>query len=180
MAKLKIAVVEDDEILSKVITEELKEAGYEVEQAFDGEAGLALVQKMKPDLVLCDLLMPKKKGMDVLKELKESPATRDIPVMILTMLGRDDDIKQGLQLGANDYIVKSQHAVGEILEKIKDFFAKEAHPEAMRAKAEGANGIEEPKKDVKDMPMSEVGDSVPEEKEPPSSAETTASQGKKQ
>jgi DNA-binding response OmpR family regulator len=159
----KIAVVEDDEILSKVIAEELQDAGFEVEQAFDGEAGLALVQKMKPDLVLCDLLMPKKKGMDVLAELKESPATTDIPVMILTMLGRDDDIKQGLQLGANDYIVKSQHAVGEIVDKIKKFFEEEAHPGAKQTKQNPPAGGE-PKKDVKDMPMSEVSEAGEEKK----------------
>ena len=63
----------------------------------------------------------KKHGFDVLKDLKASPTTRDIPVIIITMLGSDEDIKKGLQLGAEDYIVKSQHAVGEMVEKIQKF-----------------------------------------------------------
>lgn len=132
MAKQKIVLIEDDQILSKVLFEELKESGFEVQQAFDGEAGLALVQSVKPSLVLLDLVLPKKHGFDVLAELKKSPATKDIPVIILTMLGQDEEIKKGLRLGANDYIVKSQHAVAEIVEKINQFFGKEQHPEAKK------------------------------------------------
>ncbi len=132
MSKLKIVLVEDDEILAKVLYEELLEADFDVFQAFDGEEGLNLAKSKKPDLVLLDLVLPKKPGFDVLEELKKSPVTHDIPVIVLTMLGRDDDIKKGLRLGANDYIVKSQHAVGEIVEKVKNFFGKEQHPEAKK------------------------------------------------
>ncbi len=134
MTKLKITIVEDDEVLAKVLKEELDEAGFDVSQAFEGEAGLATVKEKKPNLVLLDILLPKKSGFEVLEALKESPETRTIPVIMLTMLGSDDDIKRGLKLGANDYIVKSQHAVAEIVEKVKDFFAKESHPEAMQPK----------------------------------------------
>jgi len=127
--KTKIVLIEDDQILVKVLFEELKEAGFEVEQAFDGEEGLNLVKSSKPDLVLLDLVMPKKHGLEVLAELKKDPQTSAIPVIIITMSSGDEDVKRGLQMGANDYIVKSQHAVAEIIEKIKNFFAKEAHPE---------------------------------------------------
>ncbi|MDP2598335.1 MAG: response regulator [Candidatus Liptonbacteria bacterium] len=127
MSKVKILLVEDDEVLAKVIYEELTEAGFEVFQAFDGETGLALAHEKKPDLMLLDILLPKINGFDVLEILKKSPDTR-IPVIILTMLGSDDDIKKGLGLGAIDYIVKSQHALPEIVEKVKAFFAKEEHP----------------------------------------------------
>jgi len=130
MAKIKIVLVEDDEILSKVIYEELKDEGFDVFQSFDGEDGLKLVRSKKPDLVLLDIILPKKNGFEVLEELKKSPDTKDIPVIVLTMIGKDEDIKRGLRLGANDYIVKSQHAIAEIIEKIKDFFEKEQHPEA--------------------------------------------------
>ncbi|MBI5222056.1 MAG: response regulator, partial [Candidatus Magasanikbacteria bacterium] len=105
-----------------------------VVNAFDGEAGLAAVGKEMPNLVLLDLVLPKKHGFEVLAELKKSPETRDVPVIILTMLGADDDIKKGFGLGADDYIVKSQHAVAEIVEKVKDFFAKESHPEGKKPK----------------------------------------------
>ncbi len=130
MAKTKIILIEDDEILSKVIYEELKDANFDVMQSFDGEDGLKKVRSKRPDLVLLDIILPRKNGFEVLEELKKSPDTKDIPVIVLTMIGKDEDIKRGLQLGANDYIVKSQHAVAEIVEKIKGFFEKEQHPKA--------------------------------------------------
>lgn len=124
MNKTKIVLIEDDEILAKVLYAELKDADFEVVQTFDGESGLALVKAQKPDLVLLDLILPKKHGFEVLTELKKSPETSGVPILILTMLGSDEDIKKGLQLGADDYIVKSQHAVGEIVEKVKNFLVK--------------------------------------------------------
>ncbi|MEA2112550.1 MAG: response regulator [Patescibacteria group bacterium] len=129
MKDIKIVLVEDDEILSKVIKEELEEANFKVHLATDGEKGLDLATSKKPNLVLLDLMLPKMHGFEVLENLKKSPETAKIPVMILTMLGSDDDIKKGLLLGANDYIVKSQHAVGEIVDKVKEFFVSESNPE---------------------------------------------------
>lgn len=132
MAKLKIALVEDDEILSKVLMEELTECGFEVHQAYDGEKGIEVIKSIKPNLVLLDVVMPKKNGFDVLEILKKEMDLKTIPVIMLTMMGSDDDIKKGFQMGANDYIVKSQHAVGEIVEKVKNFFEKESHPEGAK------------------------------------------------
>lgn len=129
MSAQKIVLIEDDEILSKVLSTELEDAGFKMAQAFDGEAGLALVRSEQPDLVLLDLILPKKHGFVVLEELKKSPDTKAIPVIILTLLGEDEDIKKGLRLGADDYLVKSNHAIAEIVEKVKNFFAKERHPE---------------------------------------------------
>ena len=75
-------------------------------------------------LLLLDLMLSKKHGFEVLEELKKSPDTKAIPVIILTLLGEDGDIKKGLSLGADDYIVKSEHAIGEVSEKIKNFLEK--------------------------------------------------------
>jgi len=127
MKKAKIVLVEDDAILSKVIDEELSEAGFDVIKTFDGPKGLAVIKSKKPDLVLLDLMLPGMHGFEVLSEMKKDPEVQSIPVIILTMLGSDDDIKKGIQLGAVDYIVKSQHAVGEIIDKIKDFFTEGKH-----------------------------------------------------
>ncbi len=124
ITKFKIVIIEDDEILSKVITEELGDAGFEAIQAFDGQQGLESVKSKKPDLVLLDIMMPKMNGFEVLEEIESDSQIKDIPVIILTVLGSDDDIKKGLQLGAKDYIVKSQHAVAEIVEKVKQFLEK--------------------------------------------------------
>ena len=122
MKKIKIVLIEDDEILSKVIDEELESSGFDVIKSFDGIDGLEVVKDKKPDLILLDLVLPKMHGFDVLSELKDDPSTKDIPVIILTMLGGDEDVKKGISLGAEDYIVKSQHAVGEIIDKVKSFF----------------------------------------------------------
>jgi DNA-binding response OmpR family regulator len=148
----KIVLIEDDEILSKVLYSELTDGGFEVSQAFDGEAGLALVRSKQPDLVLLDCILPKKHGFVVLEELKKSPETKAIPVIMLTLLGEDEDIKKGLRLGANDYLVKSSHAVGEIVEKVKGFFAKEQHPESAQ-----------PKEQTYEVPLHKSPEAVQEE-----------------
>jgi DNA-binding response OmpR family regulator len=121
-------LAEDDLILSKVIKEELESAGYEVSHVKDGDAAIKFIEKKKPNLVLLDILMPKVNGMEVLEHVKASSATKEIPVVMLTMLSSDDDIKEALKLGASDYIVKSQHAVGEIVEKVNEFFDKGPRP----------------------------------------------------
>lgn len=130
MPKQKIVLVEDDETLSEVLYSELTEAGFDVTPAFDGNEGLKQVKEKKPNLVLLDIILPEKTGFEVLEELKKSPDTAKIPVIILSLLGEDEDIKKGLKLGADDYIVKSSHAIAEIVEKVKNFFAKESHPQA--------------------------------------------------
>ncbi len=122
MKKNKILLIEDDPVLSKVINEELKENDFQVFLADDGEKGIKLAKTKKPDLILLDLILPSKHGFDVLEELKAFSGTNDIPVIIMTMLSSDEDIKKGLKLGATDYIVKSQHSVAEIIENIKNFF----------------------------------------------------------
>ena len=128
MPKQKIVLIEDDETLAEVLYAELTEAGFDVSPAFDGKEGLKQVIEKQPDLVLLDLILPEMHGFEVIEELKKSRETEKIPVIILSLLGEDEDIKKGLKLGADDYIVKSSHAIAEIVEKVKNFFAKESHP----------------------------------------------------
>lgn len=120
MKKLKIVLIENDEVLSIVIKEELSKAGFNIFLAIDGEKGIKLVQSKKPELVLLDLVIPKKSGFEVLQELKKDPKTKDIPVIILTTLSMDEDIQKTIRLGATDYFVKSQHTALELIEMIKD------------------------------------------------------------
>ncbi|HUC31339.1 MAG TPA: response regulator [Candidatus Paceibacterota bacterium] len=145
MDKTKILLIEDDQVLSKVLYEELSEAGFEVLRAYDGEVGLQLALEKNLDLILLDVVLPKKDGFEILEAIKKSPGASGTPVIILTMLGIDEDIKKGLQLGADDYIVKSQHALPEIVEKVKNFFAKEGHG---RAKQSSADWHEVPQPDA--------------------------------
>lgn len=116
---IKILVVEDEEILLTALSEELKQEGFEVVGAKDGVEGVAKAASEKPDLVLMDLVMPKLDGLGALKQMKESPATKDIPVVILTNLSDYDKISDALGMGAMDYLVKANYRLEELVGKIK-------------------------------------------------------------
>ncbi len=79
---------------------------------------MPLTRKELPDLILLDLVLPKKSGFDVLTELKADPELKNIPVIVSSNLGQDEEIKRALQLGAMDYLVKSQHPINEVVEKV--------------------------------------------------------------
>ena len=98
--------------------------GYSVERAYDGQSGLDLAKQSKPDIILLDVIMPKLDGFSVLKELKKDPSLKSVPVLLLTNLGQEDDIKKGRELGATDYFVKSNHSPSEIVDKVKSILAK--------------------------------------------------------
>lgn len=118
--KKKIALVEDDKILSDILSDGLKEAGFEVLRAFDGEEGLKLVEKEKPDLVLLNILMPKMDGLTVARRLKSNAQTMDIPIIILTVLEKGEPVAKTLESGVCDYLVKSKFKVEEIVAKVKE------------------------------------------------------------
>lgn len=120
MAK-KILFVEDESALQRALTSILSEKGYEVLSALDGEMGLELAQKEIPDLVLLDLVLPKKDGFEVLSGLKQDPSTKNIPVIILTNLESSQDVEKALQIGATTYLVKTNYKLEEVVEKITPF-----------------------------------------------------------
>ncbi|MFZ2167665.1 MAG: response regulator [Minisyncoccia bacterium] len=115
---MKILVVEDEEALAKIFAEKLNEAGYLIEIAGDGEAALSLAKSFNPDGIVLDLRIPKKDGFEVLEALKMDEALRAIPVIVVSNLMLDTDIKRALQLGAADYFVKAEHPINAIVEKI--------------------------------------------------------------
>jgi len=100
--KAKILFIDDDNFLRKVYKSELTEQGYEVFLAADGEEGFKMAEEEDPDLIILDMIMPKKNGFEVLTELQDNPKTKNIPVVILSNLGQEDDVKKGLDLGAVD------------------------------------------------------------------------------
>lgn len=116
--KAKILFVDDDNFLRKVYQSELGDQGYDVILAQDGEEGLEKAKISDPDLIILDMIMPRKNGFEVLTELQNNPATSNIPVIILSNLGQDDDIKKGLDLGAVDYLVKDNITLNTIVEKV--------------------------------------------------------------
>lgn len=121
--KKKIVIIEDDKILLKALNVELLGDEFEVFSAIDGCAGLELILKEKPDLILLDLVMPKLDGFAVLSALKNNKDTVHIPVIILSNLTQDDDVKRGLELGAKDYIKKTSTDLRELTKKINHFLS---------------------------------------------------------
>jgi two-component system cell cycle response regulator len=121
---MKLLIAEDEEILLKVLREKFEKEKFTVITATDGASVIPLVKSGKPDLILLDIILPKKNGLDVLRELKASPETDNIPVIIMSNLGDDEKIKEGLSLGADDYLVKTQHPINEVVEKVKEFQIK--------------------------------------------------------
>ena len=115
----KIVVVEDEPILLKALNLELLSADFVVFSASNGEAGVELITKEKPDLVLMDAMMPKMGGFEALGLLKKQASTKEIPVIILSNLGQDSDKEKAAKLGAVDYFVKSSTDLEVLVERIK-------------------------------------------------------------
>lgn len=120
MSKEKIALVEDDLILSKVLFEELKEAGYEVVRAYDGESGLKILQEEAPALVLLDLLLPKRNGLSILKEFRADEKNAKIPVIILTNSVELHDVAGAVESGAEMYLIKNEQNIKSIIKTVRE------------------------------------------------------------
>ena len=115
----KILFIEDESALQQTLGDFLRQQGYAVISALDGEAGLEAIRKERPDLVLLDLILPKKHGMDVFREMHADPATASIPVIVLSNVESSDTVRQALELGAKAYLVKTNYSLDEVLEKVK-------------------------------------------------------------
>lgn len=115
----KILFIEDEPALQKTFGDFLSQEGYEMVSALDGEKGLELAKIEKPDLILLDLILPKKHGFEVLKSLKEDEATQDIPIIVLTNLESMGDVEKTIELGATTYLIKASYSLEEVVQKIK-------------------------------------------------------------
>jgi DNA-binding response OmpR family regulator len=115
---MRIVIVEDEKALADILRDEFRERGLDADIASDGEAALALIRKTRPELVLLDLLLPKKDGFAVLEELKADPNLLATQVIVLSNLAQDEELKKALMLGAKDYFVKAQHPLKEIVDKV--------------------------------------------------------------
>jgi len=118
MTKQKILVIEDDRSLADVIRYNLKQAGYEVYWAFDGQDGIHQAQLHLPDLIVLDLMLPVVDGLEVCRRLRASPQTKDILILMLTAKGEESDHLVGFTVGADDYVVKP-YSVKILLERIR-------------------------------------------------------------
>ena len=102
----KVLICDDELYILESVSYVVREEGYNVTTAEDGEEALRLVRAEAPDLVLLDIMMPKKNGFEVCREIKADPATRGIYVILLTAMGQERDVVEGYQSGADDYLAK--------------------------------------------------------------------------
>ncbi len=115
----KILLVEDDEGLAQVYVTRLDIEGFEVKRVPNGEDALASALQFKPDLILLDVMMPKVNGFDVLDILRNTPETTNIKVIMLTALSQEADRKKAEEMGVDDYLVKSQVVISDVVERVK-------------------------------------------------------------
>jgi DNA-binding response OmpR family regulator len=120
--KKRVLFVEDEEALQRTLGDALEKRGWELFKATDGERGLELAKKELPGIILLDIILPKKNGFEVLQELRADPATRNIPVMILTNLEGSADVEQALEYGATTYLVKANYNLEDIITKITNVY----------------------------------------------------------
>lgn len=117
----KVLIVEDEEFLITALKDNFESEGCVVDTAHNGEEAMDQIKKNRPNIILLDLLMPKRDGFYVLEEVKKNPEWKLIPVIVLSNLGGDAEIKRALEMGADDYFVKSQHPIEEVIEKVKEY-----------------------------------------------------------
>jgi len=117
-----ILLVEDDPFLSSILQLKLDKENFKTIRAADGEEALNLLveQGIRPDLILLDLILPKKNGFEVLETIRQDPTLEKLPVVIISNLGQPSDIDRGKALGVIDYFVKAKLSVDELVNKIKE------------------------------------------------------------
>ncbi len=115
----KILVVEDDKFLSSAYRAKLSKSDFEVELARDGSEALEILKKFTPDIILLDLVMPVMDGFATLEEIKKIDKLRKIPVIVASNLGQKEDLDKATALGADDYIIKSDMSLAELVAKLE-------------------------------------------------------------
>ncbi len=131
--KIKILIVDDNGDIRSMYAEVFKKSGFfEVEEAIDGLDGLDRATKNIPDVIFTGIIMPRMDGFDLMRSLKKNVSTKDIPVLISSHMGREEDQKTAMDLGAKDFIVKTMNTPNEIMEKVKAMF----NPDIYRLKIE--------------------------------------------
>ncbi len=124
MGMKKILIVEDDLFLSNAYRVKLAKSGFETKQAMDGEQVFTALSTYTPDLIILDLVIPKKDGFEVLKELRASEKWKSIPVIVISNLSQQEDIKKILSLGVVTYLLKISVSLEEIIKKVNEILSK--------------------------------------------------------
>lgn len=121
---IKILIIEDDTMLNKIYQTKLGILGYQVVAAYDGEEGLKKIETENPSIVLLDLMLPKKNGYEVLEAVKQNLQLSRIPIILLSNLGQEEDVKRALALGAVDFLVKSNVKLETVINRVESILQK--------------------------------------------------------
>jgi DNA-binding response OmpR family regulator len=119
--KKKIVVVEDELMLAEMYKDKLVRVGFDVYSAFDAEEGLELIKKVKPDLILLDILLPRENGVSLLGRIRKEPGVSETPVIAFSNYDDLETKNEAKNLGAKDYLIKTNYTPQEIVEKIKEY-----------------------------------------------------------
>lgn len=122
---MRILIIEDDKFFQNFYALKLTEQGFTIDVASNGEEGLQKLQTTKPDLILLDLIMPKKDGFQILEAMSQNPELKKIPVLVFSTLGQEQDIEKAKKLGAVDYINKSFFDFTDLISKINGILQKQ-------------------------------------------------------
>jgi len=117
---IKVLLAEDEQSLREMYEMKFQREGFETLSVDNGEPVLEMAKHDKPDIILLDIILPKVDGFSALKELKQETKTKNIPVIMLTNLGQDEDIKKGKEFGADDYLVKANLTPAQVVDKIRE------------------------------------------------------------
>lgn len=115
----KILLIEDEEIMINLLQRKLSYEGYEVSLAKNGEDGLKLMKEIMPDIILLDIIMPKKGGFEVMEEMQKDDKLKKIPVIIISNSGQPIELDRAKELGAKDWLIKTEFDPQEVVEKVK-------------------------------------------------------------
>lgn len=121
---MKILLVEDDRFFRKFYVQKLREKGFEIDEADDGQQGLEKMRSFKPDLVVLDIIMPNKDGFELLKEVQVDPILQKIPILVFSTLGQESDVAKAKKMGALDFVNKSLFDFNDLLLKINTLAKK--------------------------------------------------------
>lgn len=114
-----ILLIEDDQFVREIYTEVLEKNGFEVDSAGTGKEGLRMLKQNKYDLLLLDIMLPDTNGLQILKQVKQNPATATLKTILLTNLGQDTVIEQGYKLGADKYLIKAAYNPDQIVKEVE-------------------------------------------------------------
>ena len=114
-----VLVIEDDKFLKELLMKKFTKEGFEAQNAVDAESAFRILEDRKPNIVLCDLILPGIDGFGILEHIKKDPITADVPVVILSNLGQQEDLDKAMGLGATDFMIKANFTLDEIVAKVR-------------------------------------------------------------